>query len=578
MNRILRNSPTTLILLLLAALVIGVFWQVGGHSFINLDDNGYIYENSQVRGGLTCEGVAWAFSSTEMANWHPLTWISHMADVELFGLDAGWHHRVNALFHLLNTLLLFLVLNRMTESPWRSGFVAALFAVHPLHVESVAWVAERKDVLSTLFWILTMWAYLRYTRRPCVARYLLVAAMLAIGLMCKPMLVTLPFVLLLLDWWPLGRHMRSDASPTAELPWSMNRVMILFLEKIPFMALSAISCVITYISQEKGEAVIRLEAIPIGERLGNALVSYAGYIGNMLCPVSLAVFYPHLGRHLPILNVVGAAILLIAITVLAIRMLRLRPYLAVGWFWYLGTLVPVIGLVQVGTQAMADRYTYVPLIGLFIMIAWGAADSVPKTGFRRNAVVASGAAIIVVLACLAWVQANHWRDSVSLFRHALDVTKDNGRAEYNLGEALGSQGDLEQAAIHYREAIRINPKAATAHNNLANILAETGHAEEAIAHFKEAIRIVPDYAQAHNNLGVTLYKQKMNDEAAREYLEALRIEPDYADAHFNMGLLLEKTGKLEDALFHYRDAVRLSPGDPSAARRLQEAETRLKMN
>ncbi len=377
---IMRREILICLFLVLATLT--VYWQVGNYEFVNFDDDKYIIENFHVQKGLTRDSVIWAFTATHVSNWHPLTWLSHMLDFQLYGLNPSGHHLTNVFFHLVNTLLLFLVLKLMTGALWRSGLVAALFAVHPLHVESVVWVAERKDVLSTLFWMLTLWAYLGYTKRPGVKRYLVILLAFALGLMAKPMLVTLPFVLLLLDYWPLKRIELGQSAiglPAASQPSTIAnkpgaQAFRLLLEKTPMFVLAAVSSVVTFIVQKSGGAVGALETYPFKIRMANALLSYVIYLKKMIWPQNLAVFYPHPGQSLPMWQAAGAGLLLVVVSIAVIRAGRRYPYLPVGWLWYVGTLVPVIGLVQVGDQAMADRYTYVSLIGLFIVVAWGVPD------------------------------------------------------------------------------------------------------------------------------------------------------------------------------------------------------------
>lgn len=502
-TRISSKAVFPVIVLALSLLVSIVYWQVGGHDFITLDDDTYVYMNPPVLKGLAPESISWAFTTFHGANWHPLTWLSHMFDVELFGQNAGWHHRMNLLYHLLNTELLFLVLWRMTGGMWQSAFVAALFGVHPLHVESVAWVAERKDVLSTLFWILTMGAYLRYARRPGIGRYLLVTAAFALGLMCKPMLVTLPFVLLLLDWWPLGRLAPADSS----VPPSWRRYVPVFFrlvwEKVPLLGISAISCGITYLAQAKGGAVLHFEHLPFGSRISNALVSYVVYLGKTVWPSSLAVFYPHpatIHGNVPAWEIAGATFLLCGLSILALREGHRRPYLTVGWLWFLGTLVPVIGVVQVGGQAMADRYTYVPLIGFFIIIAWGIPAVLSGWHFRIPALWVTGGTLVLALSVAAWSQVGYWRDSVTLFSRALAITDRNWLALNNLGIFYGDHGQYPKAIGYFQETLRIRPDFPTAWNNMGVSYAILGQYQQAIGCFQEALRIKPDYAPARKNL------------------------------------------------------------------------------
>ncbi len=448
-----RTKKRLLIIsLLLIIATFMAFWQVTHCDFINFDDPEYVTDNRHVQDGLTVEGILWAFTTGHAANWHPLTWISHMVDVQLFGLQPGWHHLTNLLFHLANTLLLFLVLNRMTKALWQSAFVAALFALHPLHVESVAWVAERKDVLSTFFWMLTMGMYVSYVARPGLTRYLTLLLCFALGLMAKPMLVTLPFVLLLLDYWPLQRLEQKKPPQEVRKPLSKDKkrtppvkapvqpvdhwplIRPLLTEKIPLFVLAVLSSIVTYLVQHHGGAVESLEAFPPSARVANAFVSYSTYMVKMLWPTNLAVFYPH-PRWWPLWQVLGSVVLLIAITVLAIRGAKKRPYAAVGWLWYVGTLVPVIGVVQVGSQAMADRYTYIPLVGLFIIVAWAVPELLKKWPYRKEALIVLSALCLLCLFLVTWRQVGYWRNSIALYDHALEVTDANSLIHNNRGTA-----------------------------------------------------------------------------------------------------------------------------------------------
>jgi hypothetical protein len=502
-SRNLSRAVLPAIVLSLFLLVSGVYWQVGEHPFINLDDNMYVSGNPVVLRGLTLEGASWAFTTLHAGNWHPLTWLSHMLDVELFGAEPGWHHRMNMLYHLLGTELLFLVLWRMTGGVWQSAFVAALFGIHPLHVESVAWVAERKDVLSTLFWILTMGAYLRYARRPGTGRYLLTVVPFALGLMCKPMLVTLPFALLLLDWWPLGRAATADPPVPPRWGHRVRGLPRLVLEKVPLLVLSAVSCAITFHAQSGFGAVSPLEHIPFGSRISNALVSYVAYLGKAAWPASLSVYYPHPALSdsgIPAWKVAGAVALLCGLTILAIRHMDRRPYLGVGWLWYLGTLVPVIGVVQVGEQAMADRYTYVPLIGIFLAAAWGFTEALAGWRLRKPALAGIGGGLILAMGVTAWHQAGYWRDSTTLFTRSLEVTGKNWAIWNNLGISYARLGQLPQAINCYREALRQKSDFAEAWYNLGVGCDKLGEVRQAIGYYREALRIRPDYALARENL------------------------------------------------------------------------------
>jgi lipoprotein NlpI len=551
-----------MMVLALSLLVSGVYWQVGGHAFINFDDDIYVSENPIVLRGLTLEGVKWAFTTFHATNWHPLTWLSHMLDVELFGPSAGWHHGMNVLYHLLNTELLFLVLWRMTGGMWQSAFVAALFGVHPLHVESVAWIAERKDVLSTLFWILTMGAYLRYVRRPGIGRYLLVTAVFALGLMCKPMLVTLPFVLLLLDWWPLGRMAPADSSVPPSWRRDVSMFFRLVWEKIPLLGMSAISCAITYLAQAKGGAVLQFDHLPFWPRISNAFVSYVLYLGKMVWPSSLAVYYPHpasIHANVPIWEVVGSILLLCGFSVMALRQGHRRPYLAVGWLWYVGTLVPVIGVVQVGTQALADRYTYVPLIGVFIAVAWGISELLTGWRFRQHALGVMGGTVVLALSVVSWSQVGYWRDTVTLFSRAVAITDRNWVFMFNLGTAYIKLGQYQQAIGYFREMLRIKPDYVGAWNNLGMCYDGLGQYQQAIGYFREALRIKPDFADAWNNLGMSHGKLGKYQQAIGYFQEALRINPNFADAWNNLGMSYDGLGQYPQAIGCFREALRIKP-------------------
>ncbi len=535
-TKILSSRRYILILLISLSLIVvtlAAFEQLRNHTFLNFDDDVYITKNRNVQSGLTLEGVIWAFTTTHASNWHPLTWLSHMLDCQLYGLNPSGHHLTNLVFHIASTLLLFLVLERMTGALWRSSFVAALFALHPLHVESVAWVAERKDVLSTFFWMLTMWTYVHYVERPGFNRYLLVLLFFILGLLSKPMLVTLPFVLLLLDYWPLGRFQFGQSSGDSNPPINKLKnpsdlrgvAFHLVLEKVPFFALTAISIFLTIFAQQRGGALSSLELFPLGIRIANALVSYINYIGKMVWPYHMAILHPY-PDILPMWHIAGAGLLLTCISVLVIYTAHKRPYLAVGWFWYLGTLVPVIGLVQVGLQAMADRYTYVPLIGLFIMIAKGAPDILKDWHYRRIVLGVSVGLILSIFMIVTRLQVQYWHDSITLFKHTLSVTANNFQIHNNLGVALADQGKNHEAIAHFKEALRIKPDFVEAHSNLGIALARQGKIEEAMVHYAEALRIKPDYAEAHYNLGVTLAGQGKIQEAIAHFAEALRIKPD----------------------------------------------------
>ena len=560
-----------LIALFLIVSIFAVFWQVRTHEFLKYDDLDYVTDNPHVKAGLTLKGVIWAFTTMHAANWHPLTWVSHMLDCELYGLKPAGHHLTSLVFHIASALLLFVVLRQMTGKLWRSGFVAALFAFHPLHVESVAWVAERKDVLSAFFWMLTMWAYVRYAERPGLNRYLLVLLWFVLGLLSKPMLVTLPFVLLLVDYWPLGRFQFGQPSGHHKLSTHNSKdtgdqrsfALRLVLEKVPFFALAAVSSFLTFFAQQKAGAVASSEIRPLSMRIANALASYVSYIGKMIWPYRLAVFYPY-PETFPMWQVAGAGLLLGCVSFLVILAARRRSYLMVGWLWYLGTLVPVIGLVQVGEQAMADRYTYVPLIGLFVIIAMGVPDILAGWRYRRIGMAIPAGLLLSILMIVTWLQLRYWQNGVTLFEHSLEVTANNSLSQCSLGVALVQQGKNQEAISHFAEALRIKPDYAEAQYNLGVALSDQGKTQEAIDHYSEALRIKPDSAEAHYNLGVTLAQQGKSQEAVGHFTKALQIKPDYANAHNNLGIALADQGKTQEAIAHYTEALRIDPNNAYA--------------
>jgi tetratricopeptide (TPR) repeat protein len=564
----------------LAALTLLVYCPSFHYPFVNYDDGVYVFQNCRVQAGLSADSVRWAFTTFECGNWHPLTWLSLEVDYELYGgLRPGGFHLTNVLLHTANTLLLFGVLSRMTGLVWRSAVVAALFALHPLHVESVAWVAERKDVLSTLFWMLTLAAYLYYVRRPGVRRYLLVVLALGLGLMAKPMLVTLPCVLLLLDYWPLGRwrllpltpaEARGEGkaamgmSPPAPAGAPARAWRHLLGEKLPLFALVLGSCGVTFLAQLRGDAVVPLEVFPLPVRVANALQSYVSYLGQMLWPMHLAVYYPHPGPAVSVAGALAAGVLLVGITVLVLGPGRRRPYLAVGWLWYLGTLVPVIGLVQVGGQAMADRYTYLPLIGPFLLLTWGMSDLAVAWGLPRHYLVALTAVVLSVCATLTWVQVGHWQSSLHLWEHAASVTEKNVLAHLNLGVCYNEQGRISAAREEFEKAAAIDPKLAEPHVNLGNVLADLGQWERAVAEYRQAIDLAPERAAPHFNLGNVLAALGRVEEACAAYRRAIALGPDNAGPHNNLGNLLRDLGRPEEALAEYSRAVDLDPRDASA--------------
>ena len=538
------------ICLALAVLVWLVFGQTQTFDFVNYDDGPNLSENADVQRGLSLAGLVWAFTHSQVGHWDPLTTLSHMAVCHWFGEIAGPHHVANVLLHALGSVLLFLVLWRMTSAVWRSAFVAATFAIHPLRVESVAWVTERKDVLSGVFFFLTLGAYLLYTRRPqSIARYTGVIVLFALGLLCKSMLVTLPFLLLLLDYWPLGRF--------AKAPPFFTTFRALLREKIPLFVLSALCAIIQLIANREG--LLTVERIPLSSRFANAIVSYADYLGQMLWPVRLVVFYPHPEGTLPSTRVALSCVLLLAISAAAWFLRRKHPSILVGWLWYLGILVPVIGLVQSGELARADRYTYLPQIGLYLGITWAVADLCGRLPHRNLLLGALSGAITIGLAWGAYRQTSYWRDSETLWNHALACNPGNYLAEENLAGALEKKGRVEEAIAHRERAISINPKYEISHNNLGLHLLAAGRTAEAITHFQKAVALKNRYAIGHNNLANALAKAGQMDEAIEHYKRALEIKPDYAEAEANLGNAFFSTGRSANAIFHYEKAVEIAP-------------------
>jgi tetratricopeptide (TPR) repeat protein len=546
------------ICLFLVLITLFVYRQVGSFEFINYDTDRYVYENKYVTAGLTKKSIGWAFTTIYASNWHPVTWLSHMLDVQLFGLKSGWHHFSNVLFHIANTVLLFWILARMTGDIWKSSLVAALFAIHPLHVQSVAWVAERKDVLSTFFGLLAVGSYLRYVRCPGIGRYMPVLIFFILSLMSKPMLVTLPFVLLLLDYWPLKRFhfqmLRESDSTGSQMPAKVS----LIVEKIPLYLVSAASCMVTLYVQQDGGAVGSLAVYPLHLRIVNALVSYASYIGKMIWPVNLAVVYPYPGVF-PAWQVWVACLMLSGMSFLAFNNYKSRPWLLVGWLCYLGTLVPVIGLVQAGSQAMADRYTYVPLIGMFIILAWGLSDLLERYRIKPLVFTIIATAILSALIAVSRNQVGYWKNSITLFQHTLDVTKNNYIAHNNLGHRLLELGKTDEALRHFAKSIEINSEFEIAYLNLGLVLSKQGKFDQAIKHYSKALQIKPNYTDAHNNLGNAWYRLGKADKAYVHYLEAIKINPAYAEAYNNLGAASIQLGDLKRAVFFFRKALKINP-------------------
>ena len=542
--------------LLLAVVTLALYNPVNRHPFVNYDDDRYVTENAHVRQGLTADTFTWSLTSTEQANWHPLTWMSHALDCSLFRLNPAGHHFTSVLLHAVNVVLLFLLLIWATGRLGPSLFVAVLFAVHPINVESVAWVAERKNVLCTFFFFLTLWAYGWYARKPDWKRYLAVAVLFVAGLASKPMVITLPFALLLLDYWPLNR-VRADAGsnepPT--FPWSR-----LALEKLPLLALSAASAAITMQAQQAGGAVRSSLEFSFGVRLANAVYAYALYLWKMVWPARLAPLYPHPGDSLTASQVLPAALALIAITA-AVWTLRERRYLLTGWFWFLGTLVPVIGLVQVGDAAMADRYAYIPFIGIFVMIAFGWADLAEhwKLGFWP---AIPAAVLLVALVFITHRQIDFWQSNYDLWSHALAVTQNNFIAEDNLGGALILEGKEEEAHTHFEAAARINPKDPMSRSNLGTYFHTHNQLREAVAQYEAAISLTSDQsllAQTYANLGVAQLRLGEDDEARKSFDKSMRLNPSLPNSWLGLGLLARKQGKLQEAIDDLTQSLNLQP-------------------
>ncbi|MHC4530126.1 MAG: tetratricopeptide repeat protein [Planctomycetota bacterium] len=564
MRNVFKKHPGFVICLFLIFLTAAAFEPVRHNDFVNYDDNMYVTENRNVKAGLTADSIIWAFTTSEATNWHPLTWLSHQLDCELFGLNPFWHHMSSLLFHIANTLLLFYVLNRMTKALWPSAFVAAAFALHPLHVESVAWIAERKDVLSTFFWMLTMAAYIWYAEKPKVGRYLLVAAALCLGLMAKPMLVTLPFVLVLLDYWPLGRFRHQSLIESESSPYKSATAHGLIIEKIPLLIIVIISCAVTYLVQQSGGAVRLSETFPLKLRIANALISYVSYIVKMFCPVSLAVLYPYSEGSLQLWQSYASLALLVVISVLIILAARRRGFLLVGWFWYLGTMVPVIGFVQVGAQAIANRYTYVPLIGIFIILGWGFAELVRKLSLPKPVTALPTSLLIIAMLICTRMQLRYWRDSFTLFKHALDVTENNYIMHSNFGGTLFQKACFDEAVDHFEQALKINPGFADAHRDIGFVLLKQQKTDRAITAFEQALQIKKDWPEVYNYLGLAHAQNGQFETAVEKYNQALELEPDYAEAMKNLGIAHQRLGQTQQAVENWQKALRLEPYNADA--------------
>jgi len=555
-----HNHKILLACLFLTLVVIGVFEPIRYNDFVQSDDATYITDNPHVTGGINRQSIIWAFTTFHMGHWHPLTWLSHMLDCRLFGLNPLGHHLHNLLLHLINTLLLFFVLQRFTGAFWRSAFVAAAFALHPLRVESVAWAADRKDLLSTVFWLLTMWAYLRYARRPQLGIYLVMFAFFVLGLLAKAMLVTLPFILLLLDYWPLGRLRwkgpsrakkellpKTGSSAPPHMPLSLTR---LIMEKIPLIILVPFSVVIGSLAQDKSQAMIDIRLFPLMDRITNAIVYYVRYLGKICFPNNLASLYLINPKPYPLWQVGLCLLLLVGITLLAFYLRRRQPYLLVGWLWFWVILLPVIGLLQSGLQAIADRYTYLPSIGIFIMLAWGLEELLRKWRYQKVVLGLSACLALGALTLATRVQLSYWTNNYTLSEHALKVTKNNYLMHNDFGNSLAAQGRFDEAISHFQEALRIYPDFPEAYYNLANTLFATGRLDEAVTCYRMLLQFQPeetrlDFAKVYNNLGVALAAIGRLDEAIIQFRQALQITPDNLEAKNNLARALQSKSRIK---------------------------------
>jgi len=597
-----ERITTVVICLLLLGIVWVVFGQILRHDFVNYDDGAYVVGNAHVLNGLNWPGVKWAFTTGHTGYAHPVTWLSHQLDCQLYGGWAGGHHLTSVVIHSINSILLFLLFARMTNAVWPSAFVAALFAIHPLHVESVAWVAERKDVLSGLFFLLTLHAYVAYVAKRNLGRYLLALGLFALGILSKPMLVTVPGVLLLLDYWPLNR-MRLWASEDEST--SRLRLGPLILEKIPIGLIAAGWSLLTFVLQKEYGAVANETQFGITHRLANALVSYVMYLWNTVWPRDLALFYPYPER-LPFAAVLFAAVFLLLISVFCFLKLKSSPYLTVGWFWYVGMLFPVIGLIQVGGQARADRYTYLPQIGLFVLVTWGVIRLLTRWPRGRYPLAVVSSLVIIALTTCSYVQASYWRNSETVWTHSLSLTVGNHIAHNNLGNVMADKSQIDDAIFHFRKAVEIYPDYCEAQGNLGRALMLKKQSDEAMVHFRKALETCKDrsdvynllghalarqgnwseavtayqsaietgprHPNAHNNnnLGIALARVGKTKEAIKQFEEALRIEVDYREAHCNLALLLAQVGRRDEAVQHLKEALRLKPDDPQVKAQLKQ--------
>jgi tetratricopeptide (TPR) repeat protein len=542
--------PEIWISLFLVISTLAVYWQVSGYEFVRYDDHRYVYENRNVKQGLTLKNMIWAFTSLDVSNWHPITWLSYISDYHFYGLNAGSYHLTSVLIHILNSLLIFIIFRKLIDSLWQSAFISALFALHPLHVESVAWISERKDVLSMFFWMLTIWAYLRYVREPKLGSYLLVISGFVCGLMSKAMVVTLPCVLLLLDYHPLQR--KYDFK--------------LFIEKIPLFILSLIDGIITIIAQKEGGAVGDPLVYPFGYRIANAALSYVLYLWKTVFPFDLAIFYPH-PESIPLWQSAGALLFLASVTIVAVRLAKSYPFLIVGWLWYLGTLIPVIGILQVGDQAMADRYTYIPHIGVFIMLSCG----LPYLIKQKIVLNLAAYGFLIFCMVLTYFQIGHWKNTVTLFEHAANVTENNFIAHSNLGNFYAIERKADKALPHLLKALEIKPYDLETINQLGNLFANAGNLKKAAYYFAQAVRLAPNDAGILYKFGTMLMDMGIIDKAIRQFSDAVRLKPNYAEAHNDLGVAMMKKDDIDSAIRHFSIALRLKPDDADIRNNFERA-------
>lgn len=555
-----------MVALLLALMTLALYWPLQTFDFV-YDDHLYVTDNRQVQNGLTLDGLKWSFTTFHAGNWHPLAWLSHMADFERYGTHAGGQHWTSVLIHAASAILLFLVLSSMTRAIWPSVLVASLFAVHPLHVESVAWISERKDVLCGFFWILTMGAYAHYANAPTLKRYLLVVCSFTLGLLSKAMIVTLPFVLLLLDYWPLQRFANTKSIFVWRVPFrgtcNCSGIIQLFVEKTPLILMASVVCVTTISAQQSMHAVLTLEQIPFDVRVGNAIVAYTNYIGKTFWPANLAILYPHGG--MPALWKLSVSLLILLVTsIIAVRKAREYPFLIVGWLWYLGTLIPVIGLVQVGPQSMADRYTYMPLIGVFIALVWTAENLIAKRCILRKGGLVLSLAMLTAFWFVSSAQIETWKNSLTLFEHALLVTRDNPIAQYNIGAHHLENEDCKRAIPRFVAAIEMQKDFAYGYYGLGVCAARDRHEAVAISYFSKAVQIDPNFIRPRMERGLLFVQQGNADNASEDFRHVLRVNPSHEEAHAQMGMLLLKQGRVMDAERHLYEVLQVNPRNADA--------------